>query len=151
MAAIIKGFGALDRKLAALGNAKSVQKVVRQAVVFALTPVVKSAKADIPQGTDSHILPDGRVVSPGYASRSIKKKTKNGRLGDRYLVQGLVGVRASAWYSTLYDTGYTRADGTKVAGDGWLTDAGKDNVDVMIARFNTKLATAIIKEAKKNV
>lgn len=151
MAAIIRGFGALDKKLAALGDARTVQKVVRQAVVFALTPVVKSAKANIPQGTDSHVLRNGRVVSPGFASRSIKKKIKKGFIGDGYLIQGLVGVRASAWYSTLYDTGFTRVDGTKVTGDDWLTDAGKDNVDVMIARFNTKLAKAIIKEAKKNV
>lgn len=151
MTAVIKGFGKLDKKLAALGNAKKVQKMVRQAVVFALTPVVNEARKDIPEGSESHRLDDGRVVSPGYARRSIKKKTQAGRPGDTFFVRGMVGVRRSAWYSLLFDQGYTRADGSQVSGTKWLTDAGKNNADVMIARFEKKLAKALLKDAKKNV
>lgn len=146
----ISGFDSLDKKLAALGNAKSVQKVIRQAVGFAMTPMVKQAQKDIPESGDSYQLKDGRIVAPGFARRSIKKITQKGSQGDDFIARGLVGVRPSAWFATLYDGGFQRQGGSSEPGNNWLTDAGKDNVNIAISRFQQKLAKAIIKESKRN-
>lgn len=143
------GWNKLDKKFNQLADIKTMQKVMRSAVVFALTPVVKQAKATAPQGNQAHKTHKGRLVAPGFAARSVKRRTIKGKITNDFAIKGMVGVSSEAWYATLYSTGFTRKGGKTVAGDNWLANALNQNKQLAFTRFKQKMHKHIAKVAKK--
>lgn len=144
----VQGWDELDKKFNQLTNIKDMQKVMRSGVVFALTPVVKQAKNTAPKGDAAHKTSKGRLVSAGFAARSVKKRTIKGKLGDGFVIKGMVGLSKEAWYATLYSTGFTRQGGKSVSGDNWLAKSLEQNQGVVFNRFKQKMHKAIAKIAK---
>ncbi len=137
---VVQGYDELQKKLDRLGDPRLARKAIRQAMNYALVPVVQSARKNIPKGEAGHTLRDGRVVAPGFASRNIKKRLKIE--GDS--IVGRVGVAGQAFYINFFETG-TRYLKKKP----WLERSLKDNEQKVIKRFRDKLRISIEKLAKK--
>jgi phage protein, HK97 gp10 family len=93
----LEGFAELDRKLRALGPAVG-GKILRQAVRQAVKPALSRAKETVPVGTVAHKTYKGRLVSPGFALRSLRIITTK-------LIGGaaaLLGVRREAYYALQF-------------------------------------------------
>ena len=104
MASELIGVKELTKKLDKL-DAKLAVKTLRSVLFKATTPVVRQMKSQVPVGTEAHRTYKGRLVSPGFSKRSIKRLT-----GKRFLSQGklsiAIGVRAEDFYSIkFYDQG----------------------------------------------
>ena len=137
---VVQGFDALDKRLEALGNPREARKAIRGAVTMSLTPVVQSARQNVPKGSKGHKTYKGRLVSPGFASRSIKKKVKVE--GDS--IVGRVGVAAEAFYALFFERGTKH-----MAADPWLEPALENNQKKVIAKFSDGLEKWIKKLAAK--
>lgn len=94
---VLDGYKELSRKLSALGE-KVGGKVLRGSMMRATTKVVREMKSKAPVGTVSHRTYKGRLVAPGFASRSIKRVTrvKTGYSSLR------IGVRREAFYAIQF-------------------------------------------------
>lgn len=134
----IHGFAGLDKKLKALGDQKTVIKITKSAVNKSLTPVVKAARQNVPQGTAPHKTYKGRIVSPGFASRNIGKSVK--RFQDK--ISGIVGAKNEAFYAIFFETGTKHMDKKP-----WLAKSFKMNDSTKI--FSRTVEEWIRKEAKK--
>jgi len=122
----IKGFPDLDKKLSQLANQKQMIAASRSAIGKALTPVVVTARQKVPKGTEGHKLYNGRLVSPGFASRNIKKKIKS----IDGAVSGTVGTSSEAFYAMFFETG------TKyIEKRPWLVPAFFQSKDKMIIKY----------------
>lgn len=128
------GFADLNKKLDALGDPKAARKVIRSALNAALTPVVQSARANVPVGTEPHKTYRGRLVAPGFASRSIKKNIKI--IGNS--IFGTVGLKGEAFYALFFEKEKP-----------WLEPALADNKDEVMRRFSESMEKWIRKVAKK--
>jgi HK97 gp10 family phage protein len=136
----ISGFKDFDKKLGQLADQKQMVAASRAALGKALTPVVVTARQKVPRSAEGHKLYNGRLVSPGFASRNIKKKIKsvNGA------VTGTVGTTSEAFYAMFFETG------TKyIAKDPWLAPAFFQNKSKMVAKFSDGIEAYITKVAKK--
>lgn len=91
------GYRELSRKLAKLGQ-KTGGKVLRSSLIKSTTPTLKEMKLHVPKGDESHRTYKGRLVSPGFASRSIRRVTKilNGYGYVR------LGVKREAFYAIQF-------------------------------------------------
>ena len=136
----IKGFKDLDKKLGQLANQKQMIAASRSAIGKSLTPVVVTARQKVPKATEAHTLYNGRLVSPGFASRNIKKKIKsvNGA------VTGTVGTSSEAFYAMFFETGTKYIDK-----DPWLVPAFFQNKAKMVTKFSDGIEAYIKKVAKK--
>jgi HK97 gp10 family phage protein len=137
---VIEGFDRFDKQLAALSNPRDARKVLRSAMNTALTPVINSARQNVPKGTAGHTTYNGRLVSGGFASRSIKKNVKV--MGDA--IVGRVGVQKEAFYALFFETG-TR----HLTKKPWLEPALEDNEKKVIQRFGDGIEKWIKKIAAK--
>lgn len=136
----VQGFAALDKRLEALASPREARKVIRSAVTQSLTPVVQSARQDIPKGTKGHKTYKGRLVSPGFASRNIKKKVKI----EGESIVGRVGLAKEAFYALFFERGTKYMDA-----DPWLEPALKNNQQKVIERFGAGIEKWIKKLAAK--
>jgi hypothetical protein len=101
MSSELFGLDAIDRQLSAL-ELKVGGKALRSAALRATTKTLRKLKTRAPRGTEAHRTYKGRLVAPGFASRSLRRKTKlkNGR------VSVVIGVLAEAFYAIqFYDLG----------------------------------------------
>jgi HK97 gp10 family phage protein len=77
---------------------KTQVKALRSALFKATTPVVRQMKGKIPTADRAARTYKGRLVGPGFASRSIKRIT-----GRKFLALGklsiAIGVKREAWYA----------------------------------------------------
>ena len=89
----LDGYKELSRKLSALGQ-KVGGKVLRGSMMRATSKVVREMKSKAPVGTVAHRTYKGRLVAPGFGSRSIKRVT---RIKDGY-ASLRIGVRREAFY-----------------------------------------------------
>ncbi len=104
----LAGFKELSKKLQALGSEMG-GKVLRQAVGTAITPALKEIRASAPVGNKPHKTRKGRLVSPGFLSRNIKKKTFKSRSGS--FASATIGAKAEAFYgSDLLEKGTKNID-----------------------------------------
>lgn len=141
MASQLLGTKKLSKKLKKLIAAADPRQV-RSAVSYALTPVVKDARASAPVGTEAHKTHKGKLVAPGYLSRNIKKSARVSR--DKQVVVGRVGPSSEAFYGTQFVEVGTRNQ-TKAP---WLTPVFERNQSAMIDRFGDKLEERIKKAAR---
>lgn len=97
MAGEVTGMKELSLKLAKLGQQLGT-KTLRSAAVAATTPVMKEMKAAIPVGKVAHRTHKGRLVAPGFAKRSIKRRSsaKKGK------VNVVIGVASEAFYAVQF-------------------------------------------------
>lgn len=95
----LEGFNQLSRRLRALGE-RVGGKVLRQSVSSAVNPVVKEVRAAAPVGKRAHKTFKGRLVAPGFLSRSIRKRTWKSRDGRR--ASASIGVASEAFYGLQF-------------------------------------------------
>lgn len=137
----LSGFDQLQKQLRALGQANGA-KAMRSAAGFAMTPVVKQARANAPRGKEGHRIYTGDLVAPGFLSRNIKKKTFKSKSG-RY-ASATVGMSAGAFYGEFFERG------TKYINKSpWLEPAFESKRREVLKRFSTKLAKNIEKARRK--
>ena len=137
----VKGARELERKLQRLSAAAS-GRAIRTAVGFAMTPVLKEARSNAPIGTTSHKTHKGRVVAPGFLSRSIKKKTKLSR--NKGSAFAWIQADSEAFYGR-----YTEKGTVNITAQPWLRPAMKDNKRLVKNRYADKLRDRIRIEAAK--
>lgn len=152
----LDGDKALIRKLERLGrtNDRARKKVIRQAVSAAMTPVNKAAKAKAPIGKTT--------TFPGLLKKSLGKKAKTYGgtifvvvIGPRFKPSfrkptGKVSKKGKplfqnpAKYAHLVELGTSHS-----APHPFLRPALFENKGRVVAILRTKLASGIIREAKK--
>ena len=137
----LEGVAELSRKLDLLPK-KASGSILRKAVRFAAKPVIDSAKANIPQGVDSHKTYKGRVVAPGFAKRSIRLVVKGSKDGKAAF--GSIGVRREAFYAV----NFVELGTSKQAKQEWLRPALRDTESQQVTRLAEKLRVEIQKVAK---
>jgi len=99
----LEGLKELDKKLGELG-AKLGGKTLRSASLKATTPTVRKMKIKIPVGDKAHRTYRGRLVAPGFARRSIRRRSRF--RGGKSSVS--IGVRKEAFYAVNFlDKGAT--------------------------------------------
>lgn len=95
----LAGVAELMRKLGDLG-ALDDGKVIRNATRAAGRVVADRARALIPKGTIEHRTYKGRLVAPGFASRSIRYIASLSK--DKQKATVVVGVRSEAFYAVQF-------------------------------------------------
>jgi len=97
------GVKELNRKLERLDRATGI-KTLRAAIFKSTGPVFRLMKATVPVGSEMHRTYRKRLVSPGFAKRSIRRI-----MGKKYINQGklsiAIGVRKEAFYAIMLDQG----------------------------------------------
>lgn len=145
---LVVGFKAFEKKLDELGDPKLARKIIRAAVTASMTPVLKSARQNVPKGSEGHQLYNGQWVSPGFASRSVRKTAA--RIVGSSIVS-TVGVTGGAFYALFYETGASK--GKPHSHDTpkrpWLAPALKDNEDNVLGVFNATMFKWFKKVAAK--
>ena len=147
----VEGLEKLSKQLTTLGP-KLGSKFLRSALMAAATPVVKSAKANVPIGNEAHMTGRGkratpryqtRLVAPGFASRSVGKRSKLSR--DKRTASVSIGVKGEAYYAVSF-----LELGTKyIPKQPWLTKALQKEQFNVIRKFSATLKKKIEQEAKK--
>ncbi|MEZ0155256.1 MAG: HK97-gp10 family putative phage morphogenesis protein [Candidatus Reddybacter sp.] len=136
------GFAALSKKLNALAEGMDL-KVIRRAARSAMLPVAKEAASRVPKSDSAHKTSRGRLVAPGFASRSIKRVAKIDKRRGRVVVK--VGVASEAFYVAQF-----LERGTKyIRPMPWLEPAFAAKQGEVINRFKQQLKKIIDKEARK--
>ena len=138
----VKGAASLERKLQALGAAAS-GKAIKFAAGFAMTPVLKQARANAPKGDSPHPTYKGRTVAPGFLSRSIKKKAKLSRDKKTAWVDIRIG-ESEAFYGRFVERGTVNMRAAP-----WLRPAMLSQKAIVLFRYKSKLRERIKSEASK--
>ena len=131
----VLGLSALQLKLEKLDQ-KTAAKAVRGAAVKAVSPVKAKMKAKIPVGDEAHRLYTGRLVSGGFAKRSVKhlSKVKYGK------VHIWLGTNAEAFYAgQWYDNPISSRRGGARA-HRWMQAVFDDNEKNMVDTFAREVA-----------
>lgn len=137
----VEGLDELERKLDQLKEIPTLKKTIRSALMFASTPMLKAAKANLaylePDTNDVHIrdsigrqvrfTPGGDIVAELRLGEKKKKVTINGK--KRTLVYGHI---------------------LEFGGFPWLRPAFDSNMMTFINRFKEKLSQLIDKVTKND-
>lgn len=143
MADHLDGFRALDKQLAELADAKATGSVLRSGAGYAMRRVAKQAKAAAPVGREAHRTYKGRLVAPGFASRSVRVVTKLSR--DKQKVSALLGVRREAFYALQFiELGTSR-----IPARPWLVPVFERNQKQVLADLKTGLTRRLKKIAAR--
>lgn len=142
MALQLKGAKELDAKLAELAGIAET-KAVRAAMRDALKPAMEAASANVPTGTDrTHRTYLGRLVTPGFASRSLRRVVSRPRNG---VVRAMLGVAKEAFYAiNFFEFGTSR-----VPAQPWIVPAFESNKQAMLDRYLEALRRKIKAIARK--
>jgi len=95
----VEGLDQLNKQLNELGK-QLAAKALRSALMSATLPTVKEAKVRAPVGTLPHKTYKGRVVAPGFLSRSLGRKSRVNKDGTGASVS--IGVRNEAFYGVQF-------------------------------------------------
>ncbi len=138
----VEGIAELSKKLSAMGSVTG-SKILRSSLMAAATPVVKSARANVPKGSKAHTTHKGRIVAPGFASRNLAKRSRLSK--DKRTATVLIGVKREAYYAISF-----MELGTKyVQKRPWLTKALEAEKETVVKRFADRMRDKILKEARK--
>lgn len=136
------GFRDLEKKLEKLSHLDQ-GKALRAATNAAGNPTLKKARATIPVGSIPHKTYKGRWVSPGFAKRSLRKKTILAR--NKQSAQVLIGVRSEAFYAVSFlELGTSRH-----SKQPWLRPAFESTKSEQINAFSAKMRDYIAKVSRK--
>lgn len=137
---MIEGMAELQRKLTALGNPRESQRLLRNSVAAGMRVVQKAAKAAVPVGTREHETYRGRLVAPGFASRSLRVlsyKTPEG-------AGAVLGVKAEAFYALQF----IELGTAKITARPWLVPAFVANKDAAIQKIMDHMRERIARIAR---
>jgi len=112
-------------------------KIVAQAAAFAMTPVASAARKSAPRGSRMHKTYKGRLVAPGFLSRSIKKKTRRWKNNQGATV--IVGPTNEAFYGTSFVELGTK----NAAAEAWLVPAFESRQGQVVNRFMSRIRQKI--------
>lgn len=141
MAFKLKGAAELDRQLQELGAVGAV-KVMRPAVREALKPALTKAQSTVPVGSVPHRTYKGRLVAPGYASRSLRIAVSV--LRDRSAVIGRLGVLKEAFYAVQF----IELGTAKIPRRPWLRPAFEATISQQLETLSRALKKRIDKIAR---
>lgn len=141
MAKALEGVAELNRKLSELADPKENGRVLRASVAAALRQVQKDARASAPVGTVAHKTYKGRLVAPGFASRSLRVVT---RIKDG-TATGRLGVRAEAFYALQF----IELGTAKIPRAPWLVPAFERQQDAALQAIGDTMRKRINKIAAK--
>lgn len=140
----IEGLKELTKQLSALGKAAG-SKALRSATMFAMTPVVKEAKENVPTAKNAHFTHKRRLVAPGFAARSVIKRSILSR--DKKTVWVSVGVKSEAYYAVNFiELG---VPSRKIPKRPWLSRAMEKKQKVVTDRLGSQLKKKIKAAIKK--
>lgn len=132
----VKGLKELDKQLENVSR-KLAAKAIRQAALQATTPAYRQMKLAAPIGSREHKTYKGRLVTPGFLKRSIKRKT----FVSKNSVFVLIGVLPEAYYGVTF-----LDDGTQTIGARkWFVKSFENKTDEIVKRFREVLAKKIQK------
>ena len=140
MTEAVIGLKALSDKLELLKRETGV-KVLRSAAMASVVPTVKEMQSAAPKGKSAHRTFKGRLVAPGFLSRSVKRASRVDK--NTGVVSVSIGVRREAFYGvTFLDKGTS-----KIAGRHWFQKRFEANSGKIVGLFKQKLAERIKKVA----
>jgi len=142
MASSLEGLANLDAKLKELADPKINSTVLRAGAVAGMRKVLAQAKATVPVGKVAHKTYKGRIVAPGFASRSLR--VKGGVSRDKQSAYALLGVAPEAFYAVQF----VELGTAKMPAHPWLRPAFESTIDeaqaalrdAMYQRINKVLA-----------
>lgn len=141
--ATFEGFGDLAGKLHTLSDPKAIGKVLKIGVKAAMREPQQKARALIPTGIEAHFSYLGRILTPGFARRSIRVITKV--LGGGLAAFALLGVRKEAFYAVQY----VELGTSKMAAQPWLRPAFAASKDPMVRGLGRELNNWILNVASR--
>lgn len=116
MARGLEGTRELELKLRELGAAFAAP-IMRSALRAGLKPALQRAQQTIPIGTQAHRTYKGRLVTPGFAKRSLRIVTKVSP--DKRTFSAALGVRREAFYAPFF----VELGTSRMAARPWLRPA----------------------------
>lgn len=138
----LEGVADLTKQLDALGKLED-GKALRRGVAAGGRVVVARAKALIPKGVDAHRTYKGRLVAPGFASRSIRSVTSLSK--DKQKATVKIGVRNEAFYAV----NFVEIGTSKMPRQPWLRPAFQSTLDAQQKALADSLRKSILQAAKK--
>ena len=136
------GFEALARRFRKL-EIKTQGKMLGQVANFSMTPVVKAAKRNAPVGKVAHKTHKGKLVAPGYAKRTIKKRMIKWKDGNG--VNIIVGPAKDAYYLTQF----VEIGTFKQPRQDWLLKSYRQTKNIVEQRFSDRLGKKIEQQAAR--
>jgi HK97 gp10 family phage protein len=138
----VEGLKELQDKLRGLGAGMAARQL-RGAAKDALERTETVARARAPVGDQIHKTYKGRVVTPGFAARSIKRAALWDRA--RNVARAVVGVASEAFYALSFvERGTSRAPAQP-----WLVPAFHATSGQVLADFKASLKARIERIAKR--
>lgn len=147
----ISGFRELSGQLKRMGAANG-GKALRNAAMRAMLPAQQAAKANAPVGSPPYSYPDrapvdpyprrtykGRLVTPGFASRSVRRKSLIS--ADRRYVTVLLGVDQEAFYAV----NFVELGTSRTPAQPWLEPSFRSSLPAVDTRFQRFLKANIDK------
>lgn len=120
--------------------------VLRAAVKAGMKPALERATVNAAQLSQHHELHrtyKGRLVAPGFTSRSLRVITTIS--GDKLAAEAKLGVRKEAFYAVQFiERGWSRG-----AAHPWLVPAFQGTLGAQLEAMQAKLAEGIAKAAGK--
>ena len=96
----LDGVAALTKQLKALASVSETGAVLKGAVSDAMGKVRDQARQNVPVGRKRHRTYKGRLVSPGFAKRSLRVLARLSK--DKTRAYALLGVRSEAFYALQF-------------------------------------------------
>ncbi len=140
----LHGFDELERKFRALPG-KVQKKALRNAATLAVNPLLQAAKAAAPVSTRGYLVKSykGKLLAPGYASRSVRKKVKLYQ-GGRF-AKAMIGVLPEAYYALQFVERGTSYQERKP----WLEPAYRRTQGEVLSRFQQFMRKRVEESAKQ--
>lgn len=147
MVKYVEGTKELTEKLRELASPKEQAATLRAAVREPMKNVMQQAVANIsrfsPGKRPLHRTYKGRLVSAGFAMRSVRMIVKLSK--DKQMAQSILGVRAEAFYALqFFELGTA-----KIAKQPWLMPAFFGSRDASVAKVGEVMKARIERIAKK--
>lgn len=139
----LEGVADLTKKLQELADPNETLKVLRSAVGAAMRKVQKDARARVPIGTVAHKTYKGRLVAPGFASRSLRVVT--GADKGTGTATARLGVRAEAFYALQF----IELGTSKIPRTPWLVPAFEASQESALQEIGAQMRKRIEKIAAK--
>lgn len=134
----LTGLADADKKLRQLGAVASVP-IMKKAVRAGIRPALQRARQTAPKGSVAHRTYKGRLVAPGFGSRSIRTITTVSQ--DKRTFSAALGVRQEAFYMV----NFIEIGTAKMPAQPWLRPAMAATKDQQEVEF----AEVVLSEIRK--
>ncbi len=146
MAHELTGVAELTRKLTRLGNPKEQAKALKDSVAKPMQKTARVARANLarlsPGKSPFHRTYLGRIVSAGFASRSVIVRTSLNR--SKTAAFAKLGVRKEAFYAI----NFLELGTATIGKQPWLVPAFESSRSAALSGITSQLRTSVLKLAK---